>query len=311
MFAYEQDLRPLIGSPELDLGTVTHACLAAIHSSAFDGVMMQKNAKDAAEKWIDETAAKRTMLEGGMQELRKTAELAYHLAFRAMEYIGVDRWETVSYNGSPLIERTLIVPLAYTGGYKFIPDWVARDRVTGTVWAFDYKVRKTLQEEDGSQFVQLPTYQAALHQLGIKVDGTATLQIRNKLPTIPKLNKDGSVSRENITTSWDIYRTFVIQHGLNVLDYEDMKDKLSNVKFFSMDQRYRNEETLQRIWSTIVEPAARGIAEGSVGAVMARTGFNCNRCDYCPICDAILDGDDVEWIKSVHYVKEERHKNAK
>lgn len=205
----------------------------------------------------------------------------------------------------PALELHFAIPCAGSKGLHGYIDSILVDRETGHTWCTDYKFRKSLSPDDEEQFnLQNSVYTWACHRMGIDITGTMTWQHCNTPAATPKVNKDGSVSRAKVKTTWKMYAKFVKDLGLNPAEYSEMEEKLADVEFFRATQEYRNMETVKRIWSTIVVPASYAIkrAGGPNGKnTPAMYPWNCKMCSFCSLCQAELRGYDVDYIKTTEY----------
>jgi hypothetical protein len=101
--------------------------------------------------------------------------------------------------------------------------------------------------------VQNPVYQYALKKIGIETVGSLTFHALNKPATIPKINKNGSISRAKINCDWLTYAQFCLDNNQDPTDYEEeMKEKLSDVEWFRFNREYRNEGTIDTVWKGII-----------------------------------------------------------
>ena len=237
-------------------------------------------------------------------------EIASPLTVRALGYLDLDRWETVEYQGKPLVETKLVIPMPGWKGFVSIIDWVARDKKTNMTWTIDHKFRKQLQPDEAEEFnLQAAIYQFVEKTCGIHTIGSMTNQILMKLPSQPKQNKDGSMSRTKISTDWPTYELALINAGLDVLNYLDMKDKL-NVEFLRQSYAYRNETEVNNIWHEIVESTSSEILLGRV-PIRNQTFMNCRSCWMKDYCMEELRGGDLDWLMKTQYkIKEDRIKEV-
>lgn len=276
-----------------------------------------------ASAWFRDWLARR----GGPQKAFPTAE--EHEAFiaaqeeattvapRAFRALEPARWETVWFDGKPLIEQAIVVPLAGWDGFVCHIDWVAHDLGAHTNWVMDWKFRGGLNPaEDEEVDLQLALYQKVVAILGIKTAGSATFQHRNSGPSEPKLNKDGSMSRARIATDWPTYEAALLRAKLNPDDYiMDMKPKL-DVVFHRLDRVYRPKPEVDALWDNVVIGLSRRIQyesevheryeqDGNVPAIRSMGRMNCRGCWAREFCLAELRGDDTDWLLKTSYVDEQ------
>jgi len=211
-------------------------------------------------------------------------------------------WETVELDGVPLIEFPVEVPIDDGDSYIGYIDWVARHKPSGQVWLWDFKFRKSLQVDWVEEMdLQKPIYMKHVTDLGIDPIGTICGQIKSTAPKKPAMTKKGTLSKAKITTTWEIYRDTVIENGLDIADYEDMKDKLKDVEFIRLSRAFRTHEELQRTWDTVFIRSVKQIKTQSTSfePPPRSIGFmNCNNCKFRDICIEDLKGRDTEDLKN-------------
>lgn len=163
----------------------------------------------------------------GFEEIEANAQ---RLVDMVIDYATRNKWEPVIVDGIDLLiekelrhvvfdrERFLYYNVA---GHL---DAVIYEGTTGRRWVVDYKTRGTFSPTDYEQTnLQNAIYLWLLKNDGIEVDGSLTLEIKNKPPAQPKVNKDGSISRSAVATDWATYKAVVESQGLDPSDYLDMK----------------------------------------------------------------------------------------
>ena len=293
----------------IDLGSAVHEGLAAALLSS-----IRKDARkvftyaDVIERAIDHwhtfIVSKMSTDElddrEAMAELNDTSEKAKAIAKRAIVPL-LSHYEVVVLDdGTPLVEYALNVRVAWkrwkVRNVHGTVDLVARDKQTGSLWVIDHKTREQLQAEQWVDFdLQLAMYQWMLQKSGIPVVGSIQYQIRSAVPREPNVNKNGSMSRAAIATTWDIYRAALIREGLDPDEYGDMKEKLEAQKWHEFSKTYRSAETLE----FIVEDQARAncrdmFTKGHMRRVWRALGsISCRSCRMIDFCRAELHGDDI------------------
>ena len=211
-------------------------------------------------------------------------------------------WETVELDGVPLIEYPVEVELEGDDSYIGYIDWVARHKPSGQVWLWDFKFRKSFQDDWVEEIdLQKPIYMKRLLALGVDPIGTICGQIKSTAPKKPVLTKKGTLSKAKITTTWEVYRDTVIEHGLNPVDYEDMQEKLKDMQFLKLSRAFRTHEEIQRTWDTVFIRSVEQIkAQKLLPEPPPRSiGYmNCNFCQFREICIEDLKGRDTEDLKN-------------
>jgi hypothetical protein len=211
-------------------------------------------------------------------------------------------WETVELDGVPMIEYPVEVELEGGDSYIGYIDWVARHKPSGQVWLWDFKFRKSFQDDWVEEIdLQKPIYMKKVIDLGLEPIGTICGQIKSTAPKKPALTKKGTLSKAKITTTWEVYRNTVIEYGLDPSDYDDMREKLIDTKFLKLSRAFRTPEELQRTWDTVFIRSVNQIKTQSLlpEPPPRSIGYmNCNFCQFREICIEDLKGRDTEDLKN-------------
>jgi hypothetical protein len=313
-YAYEDRLQARADAEPLLLGSIVHAGLAAglryyalcdRYRQRAKERLAQVTVERACNVWATGYLAEREMWDEEREVVRAKTDTGFRIALRALNWLQPERWETLWLGRVPLIEAALVAPLEFSRGLKLVVDWVARDRIDGTTWIFDHKTVRSFQDEHAAQLLQLPLYQHALSVLGMRVDGTATLQVLDRLPAVPEVTKKGTVSRANITTDWPTYRQAILDAGGDPSDYADVRTRLSSAEFFRLQRAYRPARQAEEVWDQILVPVTWLISSGRVVRIRSRS-YQCSYCAYRALCDAHLSEDDAAWVQQAHYRKRKR-----
>lgn len=200
----------------------------------------------------------------------------------------------------PLIEYRIEYPIPNTDHvFVGVVDLVVYDRLTQHIVVVDWKTKKTFIEYDDEYMnQQLGLYQYVLCQMGLDVTHTLAYQIKSTIHT-PSLNKDGSMSRRNITTTWDRYEQALLDNNLNPDDYLDMRDKLAENELFRPLVVYRSEVFLKNLWANVVSNVYRLLADTTYPLAM---DYVCHSCPFQPLCKATMEGQDTDELINGEYI---------
>ena len=187
------------------------------------------------------------------------------------------------------------------GTFEGYVDLVIREKSTGFVFLVDFKVRASLlerPEEDYDQ--QMALYQFLLGLQGIQTMGSIIYQIKSSIPKKPSLNKNGTMSRSEISSDWDTYRSALIDANLEPSDYLDMREKLSEKQFQKPIKTYRTPETVIAFWENAVQ-LVREIQvfdERSTQTIAPRSfnQFNCPSCGMKALCRAEFENQPTDHL---------------
>lgn len=173
----------------------------------------------------------------------------------------------------------------------------------GEQWLVDNKFREKFRGAESEYFnLQMAMYQHLLNENGFDVVGSRQFQIYPYTQKIPKVNKDGSLSKADVMCDWETYKAEVLNRGLNIDDYVSMEAKLSNKKFHDIDSlmAYRNQTEIYNTWMLVVVPAILRIMRGDA-PIMVMDSSRCSRCDFKELCIETLKGGDVDYFKRYLY----------
>lgn len=328
MYNYIEGLTPRIERPYLSIGRLCHKGMqVAMHEMWKQegwNVALLRGCEAMEQMWID-YLGENTFLEEEIPDLEQTFEDA--LAVFKQAFVEFEPWKykVLSIEGQPALELHFVVPCEGSNGLHGFIDAILEDTETGFIWCTDYKFRKSLAPDDDETFnLQNAVYAYACEKLGIDITGTMTWQHLNTPASEPKLNKDGTVSRAKIKTTWTKYREFCEEHGIDWTDYEEeMTEKLKDIEFFRATYEYRNSETINNIFEQCIVPASFGIwnarngsytCKGESALYKSLYPWNCKMCQYKSLCQAELRNYDTDAIIAREYtlhsfIKKEEENN--
>ncbi len=233
-------------------------------------------------------------------------EEAREIAMMIITEINFGSWRILWYKNKPLIERELIIKVPGWKGFRTFPDLVAEDMDMGGNWVMDWKTRSQFLDISAEEVnLQFASMQHVLKRLRIETEGSIDFQVRSKPPSIPKRNKNGSMSRSRVATTWTIYKAALKDAGLKVSDYAEMEEKL-DVPFTLLNRHYRSNDEIMRIWKGIILPAADEMRGDDVSTTRSMGYMNCNGCWARQFCLGELRGEDTEFMLKTSYVDKDR-----
>lgn len=294
-YSYLDNLAPRVDRPAMQLGTLVHTYLE--YALKNDSVMCYPD--EAVDEHLNEYFNSRKMFD---EELRYYSEdlgkKAKVIGQRAYENLTKD-YEVIS---PKLVEYNFNYHISDSIIFVGKVDAVVRHKRTNTNWILDHKVRGTFQSEENEEFnLQNAVYQAVLMKEGIETVGSIGHQIFNDLPKIPKLNKDGTMSKAACKTDWETYKKSLLECSLDPLDYLEMKSKLDEVSFFNFLLAYRGKDELNNIWEEIVLPTIDEIAHGT-DFTRSLSVWNCQSCQFKDLCLEQLRGQDTSYLLEHNFV---------
>lgn len=132
------------------------------------------------------------------------------------------------------------------------------------------------------------------------------LQILNKVPAAPNVNKTGGISRSPINTDWDTYRETVVANGYDPENYADMREKLSTKRFWTEQVVTRSENRLAEERSALYDVSVEIMAKRK-RIYMCDSPFLCKSCQFRDLCLETVRGRAPEMlVLSGAYVSRDR-----
>jgi hypothetical protein len=229
-------------------------------------------------------------------------------------------WEVLSN------EQTYIGTFDGEYEFSFKPDLIIRDHSTPKpeVWIVDHKTVKSLPSSDWRmEDLQSTLYHWAIVQnTDLNPKGFLFNYIRRKAPTVPKVNKDGSISKARIDTDYFTMASFLLDYyqvdSVNKLP-KDYKVRLRNLK---LDNRFLKRSKLikpdvlvsrqleefgytvqeMEVWHEIAGDNALNPANKDEDPWVRTMIPSCEwDCEYHDLCMVELLGQDSEFIRKRKY----------
>lgn len=281
-WSYQRRITPKRTPRAPSVGSCGHAAIAA----ALRGEDWSK----AVDGWLQEELNKTPLFDEDIAERQSIADLIKGIVPRYLRQYN-DTFTTV------LVEQHFEIPISgmslHLAGYW---DAIVRDSA-GHLWLLEHKFpqQRFRTDDDLELDGQIGVYQYAAHRLGYPVVGTIFNQLLGKLPAVPKLNKDGSLSRARICSDWPTYCETATQHGLHWADYIDMREKLADFQFFQRNYIYRPLVEV-RLFSRDMERRIWDMRRAKKHIYRNESFLLCNRCSYRELCLESVKGGDVDDI---------------
>lgn len=315
-YSYVEGLRPRTERPYLTAGRLIHRGFEAAMRLRADGCEDVEAMVNAGLLAIKEEAEEHALqFEGqSVEVLSDAAREACEVFCEALPEFDPTRWDVMRVGGVPALELHFWTPCPHSEGLHGYVDAVLRERATGQVWCVDYKFRSRLASEDDERFsLQRAVYARACRDLGVPVTGTLTWQRLRRCEAVPKVLRDGSMSRAKIMCTWPRYRGALIEAGLDPADYEEMEGKLAGVEMSREIREVRSDEMLERVWGQVVVPTAMEVRRRRewqplgvpMQCVPALDPMRCRLCPYAELCQAELRGYDADFVRAEGFTRAE------
>jgi len=295
---YFMRVEPSVTHTKLAQGTMAHAGIAA--ALAGDNVRAAV-AKSAAE--LSRTVA----LSIGEEDLDSASLLAEAEAEIDLVAGCVKKWDHESsyrQSGRKLIdsEAAWTMPIR-DGSRNSMPDVTWNGRIDAfiavpfspnSVWGLEAKfVGQFRTPESVELSSQLAMYLMYMQHRGIENPKLLYLQILNRLPAIPNVNKTGGISRSAITTDWETYKAAVVANGYDPEDYADMREKLAPRRFWTEQVISRPVERLIEDRASLYDCSIELMAKRK-RIYMCDSPFLCKSCQFRDLCLETVRGRDPQ-----------------
>lgn len=181
-------------------------------------------------------------------------------------------------------------------------DLIIRDR-RGRLWLEDHKFVGSFTGVDALYLDDQMTNYLWLYfeAEGELPAGAIYNQIRKKIPGQPKLLKDGTaMSRANIDTTWTIYREALVEAGFDPSEYQEMKQKLEQARYFARDPIYRTPHELENFGTQLAAESREMATKKTI--LYPFPTYDCVwRCPYTLLCKCESEGGDVPNLVQATY----------
>lgn len=320
-YNYIENLKPRVERPFLTVGKLCHKGMQTAMNEMWvdqrvDTPMgfytwMEMGIRAMEREWQEYVNNNLFLVEEMLEQEQILSDAVSVFSQAFMEF---EPWKyevvTLQKNGQPIpaLELHFLVLCAGSKGLHGYIDAILREKSTGFVWCTDYKFRKALSDDTEEAYnVQNAVYTHACAKMGVNITGTMTWQHVNTPAADPAVNKNGTISRAKIKTTWQHYAKFCAAQGVDPEPYrEEMEPKLADIEWFRATYEYRNPETVKRIWDEVVVPASWGVNKAYRNTNRRfMYPWNCKMCQYKDLCQAELRGYDAEAIRMREFVVRE------
>ena len=169
-------------------------------------------------------------------------------------------------------------------------------------WLGENKTRGQLPSDDHRwKDLQSAVYFRAVDMMGWlgrkHFDGVCWNYISSKAPTIPKINKDGTMSKAKAVTFPSVVEDIARENKIPLEDVAPQMEmaELSREAWFDRIYTPINETVVEFTWNGFVD-TAHEIADNHGKLSGMNVGRHCDWCDYEPICRAKMLGNDADFV---------------
>lgn len=279
-------------------GTLMHSCLAAYYIALGNNNNLNMKRAESEARLAFKSVFQNIDNESELYQLGKGMLEGY---FRYAE-MADDKWlriVAVEHQFTAKIPGTNVV-LSGTC------DLLIQDRFG--FWICDHKTYRDFLTPQQIEFDdQLTAYMWILQPNGIPVRGAIYNMLRKKIPTVPQLLKNGTMSRnKSIECDEATYTKALCDADLDTSEYQDMLVHFRNQppQFFNRVTLSRSERTVQSFAENLIHEAR----EMTSTTTQRYPNFtrNCNFCDYEMLCRTMRDKGDVGLAKSLFRKKSQK-----
>jgi len=296
-YNYKMKLEKKVAGLPLTLGSLGHTLMEARYREGDWKPTLKSYVENEWQKMFDEQRAEYGDLPGEVDRLMRGYDYFYRN----------DQWTVIDTEVSFLTKLTDNIGLAGK------IDLVVED-VNGKLWVVDHKFVKQRPDDD-FLVMELQTtlyYWAATLKYGKdEVVGVILNYIKTKAPSIPHLNKDGTMSKAKLDTDLFTLLRFFKENNLNPKEYKEQVERarVTSNEFYVRKRLDRPGSMLK----VALKEAVATIADCYSKRPLTRTTIKqCSwDCDFQPLCFAELQGHDTNFlIKSQYRVKEGKNQEV-
>lgn len=180
-------------------------------------------------------------------------------------------------------------------------DWLVKD--SRGIWTAEHKtVSKQIPTESFRLFdMQTAIYTRVVQLLGYpEPAGIMFDYIRTKPPTMPKMTKQGRLSRAKIVTDYQTYMQAILDNGLNPADYREELQHAAQQQFYTRKYLPKPDYLVDHLLSDLRIVAAE--MKHLANHPHRNLSRDCGYCEYEPLCTAELLNLDTEFLLHAEYI---------
>ena len=290
-------LQPAVTHTKLAQGTMAHAGIEAALKR--DNVWIAVRKSSVQQRRSLNLSLGDQVFEEELEEVNAVAACVSKWAVESLELSGINAHST---------EVTWEQPLRDGKRKMTGVTWNGRmDAILSSGWGLEAKyVGRFRSQESIDLSSQLAMY---LLYLGAAQAGTPQLlylQILNKMPAVPSVNKSGGMSRSQISTDWKTYREAVEDNGYDAADYLDMQEKLAGKVFWREQVITRPAERLAEDRAALYDVSVDLMAKNK-RIYMCDSPFLCTSCQFKELClESVRGRDPQNLVESGAFVSRDK-----
>lgn len=172
-------------------------------------------------------------------------------------------------------------------------DLVVQDE-EGLYWLVDHKTASQIPQPTAFHAMdpQLMLYPwAAQIQMGIQISGVIYNYVKSKGPSVPKLNKDGSISKKKIVTDYPTLLRFLKKNDFDPADFKPLLSQLYRKSEFL--RRYKLPRETHVTKEVLLDTLSKVKRIDETKRFTRTITRDCVKCPYADLCRAELNGFDT------------------
>lgn len=302
-YKYVQELQPKKRQLPLYKGSWVHACLET-HYRDGDWKIGHQIYLDEYNKLFEEERDALNTIRGKRNSV-ELPQLIERIIKSYLWYYREDGWKVIA------TEKDLRTELKGVIGFKGRTDLIIED-AEGLLWDVDHKTAGSIPDAGAYHAMdpQLMVYPWAIEkELGIKLAGIIYNYVKSKPPSIPRVNKDGSLSRRKVVTDYPTLYRFLKKEGYDPNDFADILRPLQYKSPFL--RRYKlpreafvTKEVLRDFYNSGMEiHNKRALVDSGASVSFIRNiTKDCARfCSFHDLCRQELNGFDTSILRRTEF----------
>jgi hypothetical protein len=297
-YRYLRKLEPKIKAKPLKFGKTVHDIL-----EGFDDGLSEKEIWKPWRKFkkeFDKLFDEEKEYYGNMPEDVKTIMTGYMKKYKNSDLKSVSTEEN--------IEVELVKGITFVMYY----DSVVKDPQKNK-WLLERKSHKNIPENDFIYTdMQTNLYLWAIEKKkGLKLSGIVWDYICSKAPSVPKLLKNGTLSKADIATTWELYLKRIKELKLDPKQYYDMRTKLNEktLEFYKRVKVPRKTSLINQLLKEFTETAVE--MSNYDGCYPRSITWTCDHCSFKDVCTGELRGLDMSSLIEAKFKPKEFDRNEK
>lgn len=306
-YKYIQRLVPRAKSRPLFMGSWVHAALQT-HYAEGD---WKRGHEVFVKEWnsLFEEEQNELRSRRGKIVLKPFPEIVENIMRSYLFYYKDEGWETVAVEQEFEVDTPLVID-GVRQRFKGIIDLVVRDP-QGLLWVIDHKTAGTIPEPTAFHAMdpQLMLYPwAAKEAWDWDVAGIYYNYVKSKPPTLPRINRDGSISRRRVVTDYPTLYRFLKANGFDPNDFRDQLLPLRKKSPYLRRYRYPREAVVTREILLDALSVTKHIRQDKRRS-RTITRECSTMCSFHDLCRAELNGLDTTLMRKQSFTLKPKEKN--